>query len=210
MKDRMIESINAGREWRNNGEYFECIFDDVNASQQHFSGIQFEDCTFNDCDFNEATFKHCKFIHCHFNRCQMSVVKWAYTELFDMNFIECKLIGVDWTQADWPTFRLHPELVFKQCMLNGASFFGLMLNELLFESCQLHDVDFREGDFKHSTIRQCDLFQSQFMRTQLQSVDFTDSVNIDINILNNPLTKATFSRLEALNLLQGLDITLVD
>ncbi len=210
MRNRMIESDNVAREWCNNDEYFDCIFNHINVSQRHFSGIQFENCTFNDCDLSEAIFKDCKFIHCNFNRCHMSVIKWLYTELFDVNFIECKLIGVDWTQADWPTFRLHPELVFKQCMLNGASFFGLKLNELTLESCQLHDVDFREGDFKHSTIRECDLFQSQFMRTQLQSVDFTDSVHIEIDILNNSLAKATFSRLEALNLLLGLDITLVD
>ncbi|MCL1126252.1 pentapeptide repeat-containing protein [Shewanella surugensis] len=206
----MIESENIEGRWVNNGEYFECIFDNVNVSPQHFSGMEFEECTFNDCDFNEATFKHCRFIHCHFNRCQMSVIKWLYTELFDVKFIECKLVGVDWTQADWPTFRLVPELIFKQCMLNGGSFFGLTLHEVVLDECKLHDVDFREGDFKHSKMINCDLSQSLFIRTQLQQVDFTDSVHFDINILNNSLTKATFSRLEAMSLLQGLDITLVD
>lgn len=197
-------------EWASNGEYVDCLFEAVNISKQLFSDIQFEDCTFNDCDFNEAQFKDCKFIHCQFNRCQMSVVKWPYTELFDVNFVECKLIGVDWTQADWPTFRRDPELTFKHCMLNGASFFALVLNELVFDSCQLRDVDFREGDFTDSKITNCDLFQSLFMRTQLGAVDFTDSVHFDINMLNNTLTHAKFSRFEALNLLQSLDITLVD
>ncbi|WP_299005171.1 pentapeptide repeat-containing protein [uncultured Shewanella sp.] len=206
----MCGSSNIKGKWVNHGEYYEEVFEGVIISQQHFSGIQFEGCTFNDCDFNEAAFKNCKFIHCQFNRCNMSVVRWLYTELFDMNFIECKLIGVDWTQADWPTFRRDPELTFKHSMLNGASFFGLVLQGVVFDSCQLRDVDFREGDFSNAKITHCDLFQSLFMGTQLRSVDFTDSVHFDINILNNTLTHAKFSRFEALNLLQSLGIILVD
>nr|WP_245680758.1 hypothetical protein [Veronia pacifica] len=48
------------------------------------------------------------------------------------------------------------------------------------------------------------------MRTNLQDVDFTDSTAYAIDILENQIKGATFSRYEALNLLNSLDIELVD
>lgn len=51
---------------------------------------------------------------------------------------------------------------------------------------------------------------SLFNKTILNRADFTDAVNYQINILQNEVTKAKFSRFEALNLLHSLDIELVD
>jgi fluoroquinolone resistance protein len=55
----------------------------------------------------------------------------------------------------------------------------------------------------------CDFSQSLFMRTNLESVDFTDSYNFNIDVLENRVNKAKFSRFEALNLLNSLGIELV-
>ena len=95
-------------------------------------------------------------------------------------------------------------------MLNDSSFFGLTLNELKLKECKLYDVDFRDSDLAHSTMTYCDFTNSLFMNTNLKSVNFSESSNFTINIFNNKLSKAKFSRYEAMSLLDSLDIELID
>ncbi|EKO3726303.1 pentapeptide repeat-containing protein, partial [Vibrio metschnikovii] len=121
-----------------------------------------------------------------------------------------KLVGVDWTKATWPVYHSDFELSFKRCILNDSSFFGLTLNELVFDECKLHDVDFREGNFARSTMTYSDFSHSLFMRTNLQGVDFSESTAYSIDVLENNVKKAKFSRYEALSLLESLGIELVD
>jgi len=194
--------------------YFEKVFTQQNLPQEtlpvNIEETEFEDCEFNDCDFSQATFSRCKFLNCTFNRCNLSLVKIPYSHFFEVAFMDSKLVGIDWTRASWSPFNLCAELSFKRCLLNDASFFGLSLNELTLEECKLHEVDFREGDFTNSTMTYCDFTNSLFMRTNLKQVDFSESENYNIDILQNTVTKATFSRFAALALLEALDITLVE
>jgi fluoroquinolone resistance protein len=193
-----------------NEQYFEASFDKKTLLSLDISSSEFEECEFNDCDFSSATFARCKFLNCSFNRCNLSLIKIPHSRFFEVDFVECKLIGVDWTRASWPSFNMDSELKFSECILNDASFFGLTLNELKLDNCKLHEVDFREGDFSNSSMTDCDFTNSLFMRTNLHNVDFTDSCNFNIDVLENKISKAKFSRYEALNLLDSLGIELVD
>ncbi|MGJ8581123.1 MAG: pentapeptide repeat-containing protein [Psychromonas sp.] len=193
-----------------NQQYFDVCFDKQDLLTSDLLETEFEECEFNDCDFSSTVFRGCKFLNCSFNRCNLSLIKVPHSRFFDVNFVECKLLGIDWTVAYWPTFHLDAELKFYKCILSDGSFFGLTLNELIFEECKLHDVDLREGDFANSSMTYCDFANSLFMRTNLQHVDFSESSHFDIDVLENNIAKATFSRYEALNLLSSLDITLVD
>ena len=197
-------------EIKNNQEYFEDSFNKLQATKLVLSGCEFEDCEFKECDFSEALFKSCKFINCTFKRCNLSLMSIPYSSFYEVDFTECKLVGVDWTKASWPSFNLDSMLKFSQCILNDASFFGLTLNELQLDECKLHEVDFREGDFANATMTYCDFTNSLFVRTNLQNVDFTGSSNFNINVLENRLSNAKFSRYEALSLLDSLGIELVD
>jgi uncharacterized protein YjbI with pentapeptide repeats len=193
-----------------NEQYFNQSFNKQILLSLAISGTEFEECEFNDCDFSSAIFTRCHFINCSFNRCNLSLIKVPYSRLFDVDFTECKLVGIDWTIAQWPSFNLYSDLTFTRCILNDSSFFGLTLNELKLEECKLHDVDFREGDFSNAVMTYCDFTNSLFMRTNLQNVDFTESNNFTINVLENRIAKAKFSRHEAVDLLFSLDIELVD
>ncbi|MGL6257765.1 pentapeptide repeat-containing protein [Vibrio sp. WXL210] len=193
-----------------NQDYFEQQFAGQELSEQTFRNIEFEDCQFTDCDFSTSEFTNCKFLNCDFSRCNLSLVKLTNSSLFGLNFYDCKLIGVDWTRAAWATYHVDFELAFTRCILNDSSFFGLTLQELKLEECKLHDVDFREGDFAQSLMTYCDFSHSQFMRTNLGSVDFSDSYSFTINVLENNVREAKFTRYEALSLLEGLGIELVD
>lgn len=198
------------KDFKQNEQYFDESFNKLEQTTGHYTGIEFEECQFSDCDFSEAWFQNCKFINCDFIRCNLSLVNLFNTRLFGVRFQECKLVGVDWTKAIWPAYHIDFELQFRRCILNDSSFFGLTLNEILFDECKLRDVDFREGDFAQSMMCHCDFTHSLFMHTVLKNVDFSDSTGYAINVLENQVEGARFSRYEALNLLECLGIELVD
>ena len=195
---------------QDNQQYYDQLFTGLSLSETTQASIEFEQCDFNGCDFSATTFSHCKFINCCFTQCNLSLLKSNYSQFLEVRFIDCKMIGIDWTKAHWPKFTVNPELSFTRCILNDSSFFGLTLHELILEECKVQEVDFRSGVFVNSSMTSSDFHNSLFMRTNLQKVDFTDSANFNINVNENNLTKAKFSRYEALSLLESLGIELVD
>jgi uncharacterized protein YjbI with pentapeptide repeats len=86
----------------------------------------------------------------------------------------------------------------------------LFLDYLTLYKCKLVGVDFREASLSQSEITECDLSGAQFSRTNLEQSNLTDSYHFEIDVLNNRLRGAQFSRLEALSLLNSLNIKLVD
>lgn len=191
-------------------EFFSQHFIELNLSNQVFDSVEFEDCTFKECNFSDATFRQCKFIDCTFVKCNLSLVKIAYSTFTDIIFESCKVIGIDWTKANWPNLALFSPIKFHQCILNDSSFFGLNLQEIVVEECKAHHVDFRDGDFTQASFSGTDLLECLFNKTNLSGVNFVDAVNYHIDIYNNNINKAKFSRYEAVSLLDSLDIELVD
>lgn len=191
-------------------QYFEESFKSLDLQDLVCVGTEFEECTFVDCNFTSATFERCNFINCSFTRCQLSLISVPYTRFFTVSFIECKLVGVDWTRATWSEFHKDFEISFRQSILNDSSFFGLTLQGLILDECKVQDVDFREGDFSHAVMTYSDFTHSLFMRTNLQSANFAESSQYSINILENQVQGAKFSKHEAVYLLESLGIELVD
>ena len=185
-------------------------FTGLDEASQVFEGIEFDACTFKECNFSETTFSKCKFIECHFEKCNLSNSKLDYSKFSDVSFIECKLVGVDWTKLAWPGLTLPSPIKFYKCILNDSSFYGLSLEEIIIEECKVHDVDFREGDFSKANFSHTDLSNSLFIASNLSGADFTDALNYNIDINLNKIQGAKFSRYEAINLLYSLDIELVD
>ena len=191
-------------------EYFEETFKSLDLQGLVLVGAEFEECTFIDCNFTSATFERCNFINCSFKGCQLSLISVPYTRLFGISFLDCKLVGVDWSRATWSEYHKDFEISFRQCILNDSSFFGLSLQGLVLDECKVQDVDFREGDFSHAVMTYSDFTHSLFMRTNLQSSNFTESTQYSINILENQVKGAKFSKYEAVYLLASLGVELVD
>lgn len=194
----------------NSDEYFSKIFDGLEAASQSFTDVIFENCIFQQCNFSDTQFYKCKFVDCVFIASNLSNIKVDYSKFFDTRFKESKLLGVDWTKADWPRFNFTAPIIFSECIINDSSFFGLSLSELQLEHCKAHDVDFRSGNFTKSKFSYTDFTNSLFMKTNLREVDFSEAENYDIDIFNNDIKAARFSRYEAVRLLNSLDIELVD
>ncbi len=191
-------------------EYCNETFTGLDFSEQCLEAVVFENCIFNDVDFHDVTLKQCQFIDCEFNNANLSNITLGYSKFNDVCFRACKVIGIDWSKAAWPTFSMPANIHFYDCIANDASFAGLDLSELVMEQCKLHDVDFRETNLSQANFRYSDFSHALFHRSNLSEADFTEAVNYHIDVLNNQLKGAMFSRFEAVNLLSGLGIELID
>ncbi len=193
-----------------NSEYFSQVFHGLDLSYKKIELTIFEDCTFNKCNFSEAVFNKSKFIDCQFSQCNLSIVKIEFSKFSDVVFDECKIIGVDWTTASWANIKLCSPIKFYTCIINDSIFFGLNLAEIVIEKCKAHNVDFRDGDFSDSEFSHTDFQESIFNKTNLSGANFIGAINYNIDINFNNISKAKFSRYEAITLLDSLDIELVD
>jgi len=191
-------------------EYFSKDISQIKFQGQEIGTTDFEECVFNDCDFSEAMFDKCKFIDCQFFKCNLSIVKLNGSRFNNVVFKDCKAIGIDWTKAAWPSIALSSPITFLKCNISDSTFFGLSIRELVIEECKAHDVDFREGDFCKANFTFTDFTNSLFSVSNLTGADFTEAANYRIDINNNKISRAKFSRQEAVSLLDGLDIELID
>jgi fluoroquinolone resistance protein len=191
-------------------DFYDAAFSGAEARKAKFVNKSFEACDFERCSFVDATFQGCKFVDCTFRGCDLSNLKVPDSRFRDVSFEECKAIGISWDSAEWPRHSANARLAFRKSILNDASFFGLKLHALVIEACKVHDVDFRDGDFTESHFVDSDLKMSLFNDTCLRDADFTGAVEYDIDVRHNDVRNARFSRYEAVRLLQGLQIKVVD
>lgn len=191
-------------------EHYSQTFTNLDLSDQKIDSVTFEECSFSDCKFTETTFKNCHFIDCRFDRSNISNCHFGHSKFNDVEFLECKVIGIDWTRAAWPNIALFSPLKFYKCVLNDSTFWGLSLNELVVEECKAHDVDFRNGSFADANFKDTDFSNALFNETNLSGADFTEASNYQIDVNYNRIKGAKFSRYEAGSLLESLGIELVD
>ena len=185
-------------------------FKSVNLHGEKITKAEFETCTFVSCDFSETFFYGCRFIECTFINCNLSLMKLTSSKLSDLRFDSCKMIGIDWTMADWKSLLTPEPLRFKECILNDSNFFGLNLDELVMRECRAHEVDFRNASLQRASFKETDFKGALFESTQLQEANFIEAQNTHINLYKNKLQGAIFSRYEALYLLEAMGIELVD
>jgi uncharacterized protein YjbI with pentapeptide repeats len=194
----------------NETEYVSETFVGLDLTNEHLVRKEFDSCVFKECDFSNTIIESCKFIECEFLNCNLSLVNPKYSKFMDVTFNESKLVGVDWTKATWSNMHLPAPIEFYKCVLNDCSFYGLYLAELKMEDCRAHDVDFREGDFHESNFSSTDFTSSIFNGADLSTANFEFAENYYIDINTTRIQHAKFSRHEAVNLLESLDIELLD
>lgn len=184
-------------------------FKELDLSGQVIIGKEFDDCTFDKCDFSHTAFKNCKFITCHFLHCNLSVMQVLDSQFNGCSFEDSKVIGVDWTKASWSALTQRAPK-FIRCVLNDSSFWGLELEAIMISGCEARDVDFRESNLKKANLCDTDFTNALFRNTIMIEANFTHASNFDIDVRVNDIKGAKFSRYEAIRLLGGLGIELVD
>jgi fluoroquinolone resistance protein len=191
-------------------EFLSRTFKGLALVEEEISRKVFEECDFRDCNFSATLFSMCKFVDCSFVNCNLSNAKVIESKFLNVEFAQCKVIGINWTEAAWPRIAVDPQLTFRNSILNDSSFFGLKLHHIVIHDCKAHGVDFRGADLTGANLTHTDLQRSLFGKTTLTEADFAEATNYSIDVLDNSVDKARFSRHEAFGLLSGLDIELID
>jgi uncharacterized protein YjbI with pentapeptide repeats len=136
-------------------------------------------------------------------------MKLTDTKINAVEFSSCKMIGIDWTMANWESLLSLEPLHFRDCLLGDSNFFGLTLNGVVMSECRITEADFRNAKLEKADFRGSDLKGTLFGNTHLEYANFTDASNTTIDLRTNHLKGAIFSQYEALQLLELMGIVLV-
>jgi fluoroquinolone resistance protein len=190
--------------------YTDQVFKEIHLEQAFLVSNEFHDCTFHRCSFVETTFRSCRFVNCVFQHCDLSLVQVPDCSFAATRFESSKVIGVNWTKAHWPATRLWDPICFSKCAISHSTFIGLHLRRIQIQDCVAVDVDFRETDLSQADFAGTNLCDSLFLATDLTEADLSQARNYRIDPSQNTVRKAKFSLPEAMSLLYGLDIVLVE
>ena len=136
--------------------------------------------------------------------------KFSHSSFIETIFKRCQLVGIDWTDTSLQKKNFLKPVDFDECELNHSTFTGLVLKNVLLIHCIAHDIVFSESDLSGADCRYSDFSNSIFHHTNLSGSDFRGALNYNISVLDNVVKKARFSLPEAMSLLNGLEIELID
>lgn len=195
---------------RKETSYTDKTFEATRLAQAEIASSEFHDCTFTRCSFAETIFRECRFVDCTFQQCGFSLVQLPGSSFSGTRFEDTKLIGIDWTRANWTKIKLADPISFLRCTISHSTFIGLELKRIAIKECTAIDVDFREANLEEADFEGTDLAESLFGNTNLAKADLSKAFNYQIIPGENILKGARFSLPEAVSLLYNLDIILVD
>lgn len=193
-------------EIKSKNHYSDQTFTRTGFEKEVLTSCEFNNCRFIQCKFVECTFRNCRIVNCEFEGCDLSLAQFPGVVFAKVRFENSKLLGVDWTIADWTAIRLGDPIGFYHCALNHSIFIGLDLKGLQVRDCPAIGVDFRDADLSKANFGGSDLEESIFINTNLSEADLSEARNYQIKPGQNNIKKAKFSLPEALSLLYNLDI----
>jgi fluoroquinolone resistance protein len=191
-------------------QYAERTFKDLRAEHVDLDGSEFHECVFFRSSFVETVFQRCRFVECAFRECDLSLIQVPGSRFTTTRFEDCKVVGVNWAEAEWPEARLANPIGFFRSAISHSTFIGLSLRGIQIVDCVAMDVDFREADLGQADFGGTDLSQSLFGNTDLAEADLSRARNYRIDPAHNSLWQARFSLPEAMSLLHSMDIVLVE
>ena len=165
------------------------IFKRVNFDTEKLTSDEYENCTFIGCSFSQHSISTITFRECEFNECNFNTTLFDNTVLNDVSFVNCKLLGIDFSTCDDLLLTLN----FKGCNLSFTSFYKLKLKGTIFNNSNLQDADFTQAELRNAVFDNCNLKGTVFNQTNLEQADFRTAKNYTMDPENNKLTKARFS-----------------
>lgn len=149
---------------------------------------EFYKCTFSYCDFQNIEFMDLIFTACEFRSCNLSNSKFKGTQLDQIIFRDCKMLGILFNECS--SFSFHLECY--RSLLDYSSFFERNMKKFRFEECSLQHVDFEKSNLQQAVFRDCNLLHARFEQCHLEGCDFRSSVNIHMDPEVNRLKKSRF------------------
>jgi len=167
---------------------------------------EYDNCVFQNLDLNGLNLRDFKFIDCDFKACNLSLIKLSGAAFRNCSFDGCKMLGIRFEDLNPIGLEMH----FESCNLSDSSFFQLKLNNIRFIRCELQRVDFTEAHLKQADFAESDLKDAVFYQSNLEQADCSSAKNVFLDIRNNQVKNAQFSRNNLDGLLLPLGIKIRD
>ena len=177
-------------------------FEKIIKIKERVANKEFEDCVFEQCDFSDSDFQFNTFQDCKFVNCNLSMLILANSSLKTVEFINCKLLGIDFSKCTDFLF----EVSFQDCILDYAVFAYKKMPKTNFGACSMKEVNFVGTNLTNSNFENCNLENAIFNETILAGANFTSATNYKIDPEFNPMKKAKFATAGILGLLEKYDI----
>jgi hypothetical protein len=168
---------------------------------------KFIDCSFENCSFEDCTINHCHFVNCSFYNCNIISLTSQYSEIKNTVFKKCNLIGIHGWNGLLPVGKYTYAIErIEDCCLKYNSFIEMNFRKFDFSGNVIQESIFEECDLQESNFRNCRLEATQFFRCDVRKADFREAKGYVIDIPSNKLRQAKFSFPEVVSLLDSLEI----
>lgn len=142
-----------------------CFLMEVDASGNRFQNVIFENVRFSECNFYKSTFIDVIFANCDLSNCDF---KEGYFNRCE--FINDKALGARFGRS-----------IFKDVLIKESNFEFTDLSETNFSVVELVASNFKNASLsgcklKNLLCNQVDFVQTNFFKTPLKGIDFTNSI----------------------------------
>jgi len=182
------------------------IFTDV--SWERVEESEFHGCTFVGSNLSEAIVSDTRFVECRFERCDFSLWKPSGSLIGSCRFEDSRLLGIDWTLADWPRVALYEANVFLRCDLSMGTFADLELGSIHFIECRLRESSFRFARMAGADLRGSDCLGTDFQGADLSGAGLVGAIGLLVDPLSSKLQGATVDAAAGIAILGSLGINL--
>jgi uncharacterized protein YjbI with pentapeptide repeats len=171
---------------------------------------EFQVCTFVACDFSEAEFRAVRFVGCTFERCDLGLLKPTDCTFGESRFEDCRMLGIDWTLAAWPSVPLYESNAFVRSDLSMGTFTDLVLGPVRFEDCRLREVSYRNAALGESVFDGSFCEGADFLGADLTGASLRRVVGLHLDPRSTRLEGATVDAATGVSILESLGINLAD
>lgn len=179
-----------GEDLRDDQAFEGVEFRDVSVAGELLTDRELDGCRLVSCDLSEARLEDCAFLECELRSCDLMLTRVPGTSFRAVRFVECRLLGVDWTEA---ATALGLEVTFERCVLDGSSFAGLRPQGLEMVECRARDVNFAGADLTGASFPGTSLAGARFQRTILHRADLSGAVDVLFDPAENRLDQTRVS-----------------
>lgn len=186
--------------------YEDETFGQLKLDGQVLAGYEFVDCTFENCAIDNCTLHRCKFSGCVFQSCSAANIKTESSQMKFAEFVNCNFVGINWSTLRPDGRFAAPISKIQNCRLKYNTFTGIAFRKFNFSGSSIVESMFGECELAESSFAACKLERTEFFRCDLRKADFRGATGYQIDIMSNQMKGAKFSYVEAINLLNSLDI----
>lgn len=183
-------------------EFEDEAIEGIDRFSANLSGKSFYQCEFRNVLAVEADLSECVLQNCRLERCDLTMAVLKGASLRGVRFVDCKLMGIDWSPAGGLTFAVG----FERCVLSHGTFSDLRMKQTRFIECKAHETNFVGVDLTEADFNRTDLTRAKFIDTNLLGADLSTAVHYEINPENNVLRKTRFSMEAALALASRMGV----